>query len=722
MQDYIAKVNRLISNLPCLLRSYASIFFIPDARIGAFFLVATLWFPNSGIAGLLSAIIGTLTARFFQFSNISSGLYAYNSLLVGLAIGANFEISMYLVGLIVLSSILTVFMTVTVADALWRFERLPALSLPFVIVAVTITFASQGFYELERYSHHNFAQGLNIPGFIEHFFTALGATFFTPHPIAGVLIFIGLLLASPYLSFLAISGYTVGYFLYQSLSGAADNPMNYTNAFNFILTTMALGGIFMVPRVSSYIVALLGAALTTIVTMATQSFMLVYGLPVMAIPFLLTTLIILAALSKRLGSIPPYLLLDNPDLPERSRERARLLQVRGGKLNSVPVYAPFQGRWTVYQGFNGKHTHKEPWQHALDFIITHEGKSYHGEGQLLSDYYCYGAPVFSPVYGTVVRCINDQADNLIGEVDVKNNWGNLVLIHLYDGNYLLLCHLQEYSIQVFEGQVVSPGDLLARCGNSGRSPQPHLHLHIQKAALLGSPTIPFHLTHVLTQVEQQEPLFRLYSRPVQGEYVSPLVTDTGLKQALHLPVGKQLLYRFKGNEEAWESRTLKVSVDLSGRFCLETNLGAKTCFVEDYQMLSFYERNHIEDDFLDMFILSLSVTPFGEGKLQWKDQPSKAFLSRRLVSPMRRLGWLWIRSEGINSYYKRVWSEKRSSWQQDGQHQLANGKQVCVQTRVYIKANTGAVELSLKDKNNHWVAELHTYGIDDDIGIKGFAI
>ena len=722
MNHYLAKANNILSNLPCLLRSYASIFFIPDAKIGAFFLLATFWFPNSAIAGLLSAIIGTATARFFQFSNISSGLYAYNSLLVGLALGASFEMSTYLLGVIVLSSILTIFMTVTVADALWRFERIPALSLPFVIVAVTLTFASQGFNELERYQHHQLVQSLHIPAFIDHFLTALGATFFTPHPVAGLLIFIGILLASPYLGFLAVSGYIVGYFLYQILSGSADNPMNYTNAFNFILTTMALGGIFMVPRLSSFVVALLGAALAALVTMATQSFMQVYGLPVMAIPFLLTTLIILAALSKRVGSIPPYLLLDNPDLPERSRERARLLEVRGGKINSIPLYVPFQGKWTVSQGFNGKHTHKEPWQHALDFIITYEQKSYQGEGRLLTDYYCYGAPVFSPAYGTVVRCINDQPDNAVGEVDVEKNWGNLVLIRLYDGEYLLLCHLQEFSIQVLEGQAVVPGTLLANCGNSGRSPQPHLHMHIQKTALLGSPTVPFHLTHVLTQGLHEEAIFRLYSRPIQGEFVSPLVADTGLQQALHLPVGKQLLYRFKRNDGEWESRILNVTVDLSGRFCLQSNVGAKTCFIEDYQMVSFYERNDIEDDFLDLFILSLSVTPYGEGNLQWKDKPSKAFLSRRIVSTWSRLKWFWLRSEGLHSDYQRTWDDKKAVWRQTGKHQLAASKQVQLHTVAEIKPNIGCLVLSLQDKTNHWQAELHTYGISEDVGVNEFTL
>jgi hypothetical protein len=44
---------------------------------------------------------------------------------------------------------------------------------------------------------------------------------------------------------------------------------------------------------------------------------------------------------------------------------------------------------------------------------------------------------------------------------------------------------------------VAPGTPLGRCGNSGRSAQPHLHLHVQRGAWLGAPTLPFHLSHCL---------------------------------------------------------------------------------------------------------------------------------------------------------------------------------------------------------------------------------
>ena len=44
------------------------------------------------------------------------------------------------------------------------------------------------------------------------------------------------------------------------------------------------------------------------------------------------------------------------------------------------------------------------------------------------------------------------------------------------GIIVALCHLQRNSIQVTRGQRVQTGDALGRCGNSGNSTEPHLHV------------------------------------------------------------------------------------------------------------------------------------------------------------------------------------------------------------------------------------------------------
>lgn len=48
--------------------------------------------------------------------------------------------------------------------------------------------------------------------------------------------------------------------------------------------------------------------------------------------------------------------------------------------------------------------------------------------------------------------------------------------------FVALCHLRRGSIAVRPGQEVRIGELLGRCGNSGNSTEPHLHLQAMSAA------------------------------------------------------------------------------------------------------------------------------------------------------------------------------------------------------------------------------------------------
>jgi murein DD-endopeptidase MepM/ murein hydrolase activator NlpD len=57
--------------------------------------------------------------------------------------------------------------------------------------------------------------------------------------------------------------------------------------------------------------------------------------------------------------------------------------------------------------------------------------------------------------------------------------GNHVIIDHGNQEFSFLCHLQNGSVTVKPGQTLAAGDALGRCGNSGRSSEPHLHYHMQ---------------------------------------------------------------------------------------------------------------------------------------------------------------------------------------------------------------------------------------------------
>jgi murein DD-endopeptidase MepM/ murein hydrolase activator NlpD len=46
------------------------------------------------------------------------------------------------------------------------------------------------------------------------------------------------------------------------------------------------------------------------------------------------------------------------------------------------------------------------------------------------------------------------------------------------GPFVLLAHLQHGSVQVQPGQPVREGVPVARCGNSGNSTEPHVHIQV----------------------------------------------------------------------------------------------------------------------------------------------------------------------------------------------------------------------------------------------------
>jgi murein DD-endopeptidase MepM/ murein hydrolase activator NlpD len=56
-----------------------------------------------------------------------------------------------------------------------------------------------------------------------------------------------------------------------------------------------------------------------------------------------------------------------------------------------------------------------------------------------------------------------------------------VSVEIAPGKYLMLAHLMQNSIQVKPGDVVKRGEPLAKCGNSGNTSAPHVHMQIQSS-------------------------------------------------------------------------------------------------------------------------------------------------------------------------------------------------------------------------------------------------
>jgi len=116
------------------------------------------------------------------------------------------------------------------------------------------------------------------------------------------------------------------------------------------------------------------------------------------------------------------------------------------------------------------------------------GKSYEGDGSRNEDYYAFGEEIIAPCDGEVIGVVDGIKDNTPGVMNPMYAPGNSVIIRTKNNEYLVFAHLKKHSAAVKEGQQLREGTLIALCGNSGNSSEPHLHFHIQNAEDMNNAT------------------------------------------------------------------------------------------------------------------------------------------------------------------------------------------------------------------------------------------
>ena len=95
----------------------------------------------------------------------------------------------------------------------------------------------------------------------------------------------------------------------------------------------------------------------------------------------------------------------------------------------------------------------------------------------LENYVIFGKPIQAPVAGTVLKAQDGLRDMTPPELDEINRAGNHILLKTDDDKYIVMAHMKQGSIAVREGERVEKGSLLGEVGSSGRSEEPHLHIH-----------------------------------------------------------------------------------------------------------------------------------------------------------------------------------------------------------------------------------------------------
>ena len=157
---------------------------------------------------------------------------------------------------------------------------------------------------------------------------------------------------------------------------------------------------------------------------------------------------------------------------------------------------PFEGYWRVTQGHACRTNHRIGGlggEYSWDFAAINRRGFLASEAYEITrrnaDTAAFGQAVLAPVDGKVVRAVVQVPDNdglhefprrSLQEDLAQPAWiyGNHLVLEAGAGVFVLLGHLQQNSITVRPGEAVRRGAPVARCGNSGNTYVPHLHVQV----------------------------------------------------------------------------------------------------------------------------------------------------------------------------------------------------------------------------------------------------
>ncbi len=170
-----------------------------------------------------------------------------------------------------------------------------------------------------------------------------------------------------------------------------------------------------------------------------------------------------------------------------------------GAAAIVQLAPPFDGEWLVLQGgpspLQSHHLGAYNQRFALDLVRLDNGFIFTDETGN-ADVHSWEQPLVSPADGTVVVARDEMEDsegsNFV--TDPADAAGNVIVIELDTGHFVVLAHLRHGTLRVGEGDRVQKGDPLALVGNSGNTTMSHLHLQVQTHLDLWDPdnrSVPF---------------------------------------------------------------------------------------------------------------------------------------------------------------------------------------------------------------------------------------
>ncbi|PKP22224.1 MAG: peptidase M23 [Bacteroidetes bacterium HGW-Bacteroidetes-21] len=648
-------------------KAYPQVFFSDSLLFGIVLLLVSFIDVVAGVSGLIVALSSNLSASSFGLDHrkTEKGLYAFNAVLTGLGIGILFEPSLSLFITLIFTGLLCLAVTVMMEGVTSKYG-LPFLSIPFLITIWIVILATREFTELQlsergvyyiNYLYKAGGQGLvdfyqttqnlAIPMSFYSYLTSLGAIFFQPTVFGGIVIATALFLTSRISFISSLIGFYSAWYFFILTGSDITNFSNSFIGFNFILTSIALGGFFVVPSWRSYLLIILITPVNVLFAQAMLKVLDVWQLPIYSLPFNFIVLIFLYVLKHRVKYMQflPEVVIQEFSPEKNLYSYKNFLKRFGNSYQIFPIRLPFWGEWSVEQGHNGEFTHKDEYQYAWDFAIRDaDNKTFKKPGTSPEDYYCYKKAVLAPGYGKVVKIIDGIPDNEIGKPNMLDNWGNCIIIKHGEFLFSKLCHLQSGSFKVHEEDYVVPGQVLAWVGNSGRSPEPHLHMQLQNTPWVGSSTIKYPISHFVT-LKEGALSFHNYEYPAEKCRIFNPEPNRLLARFLDFIPGQKMAFEFSDGKTIRNEMWSVYTDSANKSYFFDERTKSTAWFSNDKIMLYFQYFAGKRKSLLYLFYLSLYKVQTGfyknirisdEMNLPQVFKPYQLFLND-LVAPFKSM-------------------------------------------------------------------------------------
>ncbi|MFG1418427.1 urea transporter [Xanthobacter sp. V0B-10] len=294
-----------------VLRGTSQVFFMENALTGVLFFAAMayasydtgVWATTIGAA--IGVVVATLTAHLMDCDkpSISSGLFGFNGVLVGAAlptfIAASPQLWVYVVVGAAASTVFTAAFSATLT-AKWG---IPGSTGPFVLTGWLMVAGAYSFGGLQVTGDSpklatDYVQGLSaLPApieLVEIFFRNIGQVYLLGSWISGVIILVGIFIASVPAGIAAVLGSLVATVVALGMGASPAVVSQGLYGFSPVLTAMAVGVIFLNPSLKVGLYALLATVVTVFVQGALDVMVAPAGIPSFTAPYVLTMYLFIA--------------------------------------------------------------------------------------------------------------------------------------------------------------------------------------------------------------------------------------------------------------------------------------------------------------------------------------------------------------------------------------------------------------------------------------------